>query len=59
MTTEANQPVWQWPYSAFGDNKPTGVLRATPNPKAAITNIPVLLKATAATELNLRMPGQV
>jgi RHS repeat-associated protein len=58
MTTEANQPVWQWPYSAFGDNKPTGVLRATPNPKAAITNIPVLLKATAATELNLRFPGQ-
>ena len=58
MTTEANQPVWQWPYSAFGDNKPTGILRATPNPKAAITNIPVLLKATAATELNLRFPGQ-
>jgi RHS repeat-associated protein len=38
--------------------KPTGIRRATPNPKAAITNIPVLLKATAATELNLRFPGQ-
>ncbi|MFO1244848.1 MAG: hypothetical protein U1E71_06650 [Ramlibacter sp.] len=38
--------------------KPTGIRRATPNPKAAITNIPVLLKATAATELNLRFLGQ-
>ena len=58
MTNEDNKPVWQWPYSAFGNNKPTGVLKATPNPKAAITNQPTLLKATAATELNLRFPGQ-
>ncbi|MCW5649445.1 MAG: hypothetical protein KIS62_06860 [Ramlibacter sp.] len=58
MTNEANQPVWQWPYSAFGNNKPTGILKATPNPKAAISNQPVLLKATAATEMNLRFPGQ-
>ncbi len=55
---EDNKPVWQWPYSAFGANKPTGILQATPNPRAAITNQPVLLKATAATELNLRFPGQ-
>jgi RHS repeat-associated protein len=59
MTNDQNQPVWQWPYSAFGNNKPTGVLKAAPNPKAAITNVPVLLKATAATEMGLRMPGQV
>ena len=58
ITNEANKPVWQWPYSAFGNNKPTGVLKATPNPKAALTNVPVLLKATAATEVNLRFPGQ-
>ena len=58
MTNEAKKPVWQWPYSAFGTGKPTGVLKATPNPKAAITNKPVLLKATAATEMNLRFPGQ-
>lgn len=55
---EDNKPVWQWPYSAFGANKPTGILQATPNPRVAITNQPVLLKATAATELNLRFPGQ-
>jgi len=59
MTNEQNQPVWQWPYSAFGNNKPTGVLKAAPNPKAALTNVPVLLKATGATEMGLRMPGQV
>jgi YD repeat-containing protein len=47
MTNEDNKPVWQWPYSAFGNNKPTGVLKATPNPKAALTNQPTLLKATA------------
>ena len=58
MTHDSNTPVWQWPYSAFGTTKPTGVLVATPNPKAAITNQPVLLKATGATELNLRFPGQ-
>ena len=58
MTNEDNKPVWQWPYSAFGANKPTGILQATPNPRVAITNQPVLLKATAATELNLRFPGQ-
>ncbi|MBX3588698.1 MAG: hypothetical protein KF796_18865 [Ramlibacter sp.] len=58
VTNEDNKPVWQWPYSAFGNNKPTGVLKATPNPKAAITNVPVLLKATAAIEMNLRFPGQ-
>ena len=58
MKNEQNEVVWQWPYSAFGQNKPTGVLKATPNPNQAITNQPVLLKATAATELNLRFPGQ-
>jgi RHS repeat-associated protein len=58
MTNDQSQPVWQWPYSAFGNNKPTGVLKAAPNPKVALTNIPVLLKATAATEMNLRFPGQ-
>ncbi len=59
MTNEAKQVVWQWPYSAFGSNKPTGVLKATDKPKQALTNQPVLLKATAATELNLRFPGQM
>ncbi len=42
---EDNKPVWQWPYSAFGANKPTGILQATPNPRVAITNQPVLFKA--------------
>jgi RHS repeat-associated protein len=51
--------VWQWAYSAFGDNKPTGILKATTNPNSAITNQPVLLQATGVgTTLNLRFPGQ-
>jgi len=59
MTSETNTPVWQWPYSGFGNNKPTGILKATANPRQAVTNQPVLLKATAAVEMNLRMPGQM
>ena len=58
ITDDTNKPVWQWPYSAFGDNKPTGILKATTNPKAALTNDPKLLKATAPMEINLRFPGQ-
>ena len=58
LTDNTNAPVWQLPYSAFGNNKPTGILKATPNPRAALTNNPVLLRATAATAFNLRFPGQ-
>ena len=53
---DAGQVVWQWPYSGFGENKPTGVLLATPN-----ANAPggMQLKATApAITFNLRMAGQ-
>jgi RHS repeat-associated protein len=59
VTDDQAKPVWQWAYSAFGDNKPTGILKATTNPNSAITNQPVLLNATTpATVLNLRFPGQ-
>ena len=59
MTSEENKPVWQWPYSGFGNNKPTGVLAATPKPQQAVTNQPVLLKATNPAVLDLRFPGQM
>ena len=59
ITDDTNKVVWQWSYSAFGENKPTGILRATTNPKTAITNVPALLKATApALKMNQRYPGQ-
>ena len=59
ITDDGNKPVWQWPYSAFGANKPSGILKATPKPKQAWTNEPVLLKATSpALTFNLRYPGQ-
>jgi RHS repeat-associated protein len=59
ITDDTNKVVWQWAYSAFGDNKPTGILKATTNPKAAITNQPKLLTATSPIiTMNLRFPGQ-
>jgi RHS repeat-associated protein len=59
ITNDANEPVWQWPYSAFGANKPTGILKATQKPKQAYTNEPMLLKGTnPAISFNLRFPGQ-
>ena len=59
VTSDVNAPVWQWPYSGFGTTKPTGVLKGTPNPKVAVTNSPMLLKATNSIEFNLRNPGQI
>ncbi len=59
MTNDLNKPVWQWPYSAFGMSKPTGILKATAKPKNAMTNQPVMLKSTVPAQvLNLRDPGQ-
>nr|WP_255429311.1 RHS repeat-associated core domain-containing protein [Ramlibacter albus] len=49
VTDPSKNPVWQWTYSAFGNNKPTGILSAS---SAA-------LKATPpAVELNKRFDGQ-
>ena len=62
ITDDSNKVVWQWPYSAFGNNQPSGILKTTPNPKAALTQDPqrkVLLKRTSpALQVNLRYPGQ-
>jgi RHS repeat-associated protein len=54
VTDNTNAPVWQWPYSAFGNNRPTGVLAGTTTSTGATT-----LKATKApVAVNLRFPGQ-
>jgi len=54
ITNQENKPVWQWPYSAFGNSKPTGVLNATTQ-----TNGQVTLKGTKPpVATNLRFPGQ-
>jgi RHS repeat-associated protein len=58
ITDDQAKPVWQWAYSAFGDNKPTGLLKTTTNPNNAITNQPGLLQVTAPMEFSLRFPGQ-
>ena len=60
MTDSLNKPVWQWPYSAFGNNKPTGILKPTTSATGAFTNQPVLLaKQNPAAVLDLRFPGQM
>ena len=62
ITDEANKLVWQWPYSAFGENKPTGILKATVNPNNTYTQDPTTNARLQATNppltFNLRMPGQ-
>ena len=60
MTDSLNKAVWQWPYSAFGNNKPTGVLKPTTSATGAFTNQPVLLATqNPAAVLDLRFPGQM
>ncbi len=60
MTDSLNKPVWQWPYSAFGNNKPTGILRPTASATGAFTNQPNLLATqNPAAVLDLRFPGQM
>ena len=58
VTDDTAKPVWQLPYSAFGDNKPMGVLGATTNPNTAISAAPLLKATSPAVVLNLRFPGQ-
>ncbi len=69
MVDNTNQPVWQWAYSGFGDNAPTGILKPTTSAASAFTSIPAaagsgtttatLLAVSAPTQVNnLRMLGQ-
>jgi RHS repeat-associated protein len=69
MLDNTNQPSWQWPYSAFGDNAPTGILKPTTSAGSAFTSIPasqgsgtttatLLATSTPAQINNLRFPGQ-
>jgi RHS repeat-associated protein len=54
ITDAGNNPVWQWPYSAFGSNKPTGILSAV-----TLASGKMRLKGTSSgTEMNVGMPGQ-
>lgn len=53
ITDANNKPVWQWPYSAFGNNKPSGVLATTTE------NGQTSLKGTKPrVDFPLRDPGQ-
>jgi RHS repeat-associated protein len=58
---DSNTPVWQWAYSAFGENAPTGALKATTNVNAVFAlganNAKLALSAPGIT-VNLRFAGQ-
>ena len=60
-----NLAVWQWPYSPFGDQAPTGVLAPAGTATAVFaidpasqTNTATRLVTSTPTALNLRFPGQ-
>ncbi len=66
MVDNTNQPVWQWAYSGFGDNAPTGILKPTTSAASAFVSTPgvntttaTLLAVSNPTQVNnLRFPGQ-
>jgi RHS repeat-associated protein len=68
MVDRNNTPVWQWAYSAFGDNAPTGILKPTTSAGSAFISTPAgsngntsatLLATSNPTQINnLRFPGQ-
>ncbi|MES2785274.1 MAG: RHS repeat-associated core domain-containing protein [Pseudomonadota bacterium] len=58
VTDGLKKPVWQWLYSAFGNNEPIGVLMDARNVDRAPTKKPVLPRASEPLEMNLRFPGQ-
>jgi RHS repeat-associated protein len=58
---DSNTPVWQWAYSAFGENIPTGALKATTNVNAVFAlgaNNAKLAVSAPAIAMNLRFAGQ-
>ena len=61
IADNTNQPVWQWAYSAFGDNAPTGILKPTTNAVSAYLSIPATAGSgtTTATLLAVSNPGQM
>jgi RHS repeat-associated protein len=58
---DSNTPVWQWAYSAFGENAPTGALKVTTNVNSVFVlganNAKLAVSAPSIT-VNLRFAGQ-
>jgi RHS repeat-associated protein len=58
---DSNTPIWQWAYSAFGENAPSGPLKATTNVNAVFAlganNAKLTVSAPGIT-VNLRFAGQ-
>jgi RHS repeat-associated protein len=58
---DSNTPVWQWAYSAFGENTPSGPLKVTTNVNSVFAlganNAKLAVSAPGIT-VNLRFAGQ-
>jgi RHS repeat-associated protein len=55
ITDDTNKVVWQWSYSGFGENKPSGVLQATYDATASVMRFK---GTTPSVTMTLRFPGQ-
>lgn len=53
VTNADSKVIWQWPYSAFGHNRPVGVLRTS-----SVGNRTSVEGTSPDIELNVRFPGQ-
>ncbi len=62
VTNTSNNADWQWPYSAFGENSPNGILTTTNSVTQAYTTDTATATKLAAgpspISFNLRFPGQ-
>jgi len=57
VTDDANEPVWQWPYSAFGEVEPVGVVRPKLSELGAKRASQSIF--TSPLVMDLRFPGQL
>lgn len=55
LSNEASQPVWQWRYSAFGEEEPTTAAKRFTGPETVPSTG---VTSTTPVTFNLRYPGQ-
>lgn len=58
ITDKGKVPVWQWLYSAFGANRPTGVLKAMLSKTASGAVAQHIQGTEPGIDVKLRFPGQ-
>jgi len=59
LMTHNGKPIWQWPYSAFGDNKASGPLKVIGDHVIVRAGLATLRTTTPTEDPGLRLPGQI